>query len=84
MRSVHNVKSRLLGTTTMAFGPGRHKVFDDLKERVTTDVLLSAGFVAIVALYAVMFVGLYCWSQHASVYPPDVAAQPIVEGPWSH
>lgn len=85
MKSIHDENSHLLGATTMAFGPGRHKAFDDLKERMTTDILLSAGFVAIIALYAVMFVGLYYWSQRASVFPPDkVFRQAIVEAPpWA-
>jgi hypothetical protein len=58
MKSMQDEKGDLLGTTTISFGPGNHKIFDDLKERVTTDVLLSAGFVAVVALYVVMLFGL--------------------------
>jgi hypothetical protein len=85
MNSIHDEKSHLLGTTMMLHDPVRHKVFEDLKERVMTDVALSAGFAAIVALYVVMAVGLYCWSRHAPIFPPDGAAGPAIEEaiPWS-
>lgn len=82
MKSMQDENSDLLGTTTIPFGPGRHKVFDDLKERVTTDILLSAGFVAVVALYVVMFFGLYYWSQHASVFSPETGSAIMENTPW--
>ena len=85
MKFVNDRESHLLGTTTMTQEPGRHKVSDDLKERLETDAVLSATFLAIVALCVAMFVGLYCWSRHAPVFPPDRGAVPAIEEsiPWS-
>jgi len=87
MKSIQDEKSRLLGTARMDHEPGRHQVSDDLKERVETDVVLSAGFAVIVALCVVMFVGLYRWSRSAPIFPPDrgaAAGAAIDEAiPWS-
>jgi hypothetical protein len=62
MKSVYDEKSHLSATTTMPHYPGRDEFFDEPKERVITDAVLSAGCAAIVALCLVMAVGLYCWS----------------------
>ena len=85
MKSVNDTESHLLRTTTMPQEPGRHRVSGDLKERIETDAVLSASFLAIAALCVAMFVGLYCWSRHAPVFSPDHGAVPAVEEsiPWS-
>ena len=85
MKSAYDEKSHLSAPTTMPRYPGRHEFFDEPKERVITDVVLSAGFAAIVALCVAMFVGLYCWSRHAPIFPPDGATGPAIEEaiPWS-
>jgi hypothetical protein len=58
--------------------------YDDLKERLETDVVVSAGFAAVLALCVVMFVGLYNWSRYPPIFPPDAAGSPIEEAiPWS-
>jgi hypothetical protein len=84
MKSVNDRESHLLGTTTMPQEPGRHRVSDDLKERLETDAVLSAGFAAVVALCMVMFVGLYCWSRHAPIFSHSGAGVPAIEEtiPW--
>jgi hypothetical protein len=88
MRSVRDEERHPSATTTMPHDPGRSKhdpgrPKDDLKERVATDMVLSAAFAAIAALCVLMFVGLYCWSRHAPIFPPDNAAGPAIEEPWS-
>jgi len=85
MKSVYDEKSHLSATTTMPHYPGRDEFFDEPKERVITDAVLSAGCAAIVALCLVMAVGLYCWSRHAPIFPPDGATGPAIEEaiPWS-
>ncbi len=84
MKSIYDEKSYLSGTTTM-HDPGRDEFFDEPKERVITDVVLSAGFAATVALCVVMAVGLYCCSRHAPIFPPDGDTGPAIEEaiPWS-
>ncbi len=73
-----------MGTTTMPFDPGRHTASDELKGRVETDVVLSAGFVATIALCLVMVVGLYCWSRHAPIFSHSGSGVPAIEEtiPW--
>ncbi|HKN00255.1 MAG TPA: hypothetical protein VJX23_07035 [Candidatus Binataceae bacterium] len=85
MKSIQDEKSLLLGTAKTPHESGRHIVSDDLKERLETDVVVSAGFAVIVALCVVMFVGLYRWSRYAPIFPPDGAAGPAIEEtiPWS-
>ncbi len=85
MKSICDEKSDLLGTATMPDETGRRIVSEDLKERIETDVVLSASFAAIVALCLVMAVGLYCWSRHAPIFPPDGATGAAIEEamPWS-
>jgi hypothetical protein len=85
MKSVNAKENHLLRTTTMPQEPGRHRVSDDLKERIETDAVLSASFFAIVALSVAMFVGLYSWSHRAPVFSPDHGVVPTVEKslPWS-
>ena len=81
MKSKLDEKSHLLGTATTVHEPGR---YDGLKERLETDVVVSAFLVAILALCVVMFVGLYNWSRYAPIFPPDAAGSPIEEAmPWS-
>jgi hypothetical protein len=81
MKSKLDEESHLLGTATTLHRPGRS---DDLKERLETGVVVSAGFAAILALCVVMFVGLYNWSRYAPIFPPDAAGSPIEEAmPWS-
>ena len=63
-------QSHLLGTTRMSHYTGR-LLFDDRKGRAVTDVVLSAGWVAIMALSIVMAVALYRWGHHAPVFGPD-------------
>jgi hypothetical protein len=84
MKSTHAGKSHLLRTTTISGVLARLRGSDDLKERAMTDVVLSAGFVVVVVLYVVMFVGLYRWSRYAPIFPPDGAAGPPIEEtmPW--
>jgi ABC-type sulfate transport system permease component len=74
MKSMHGGKSQLLRATTLPYAPGRSRRFDDLKERAMDAVTLSAMVAVVVALYAVMFMALYCWSHHAPIFPPDSAA----------
>jgi hypothetical protein len=85
MKSVNAKESRLLRTATMPQEPGQHRISDDLKERIETDAVLSASFLAIVALSVAIFVGLYSWSHRAPVFSPDHGAVPAVEKsiPWS-
>jgi len=78
MKSIDDENGHLLRTTTMSRGLGRHGGFDELKERVMTDVVLSALFAVIVALCLAMIVGLYCWGRHAQIFSPDAAAQPMI------
>lgn len=72
----------LLATSSVL---ARFRGFDDLKERAMTDVVVSAGFAAIVLLYVVMFVALYRWSRYAPIFPSDAAAGQAMEEamPWS-
>jgi hypothetical protein len=79
MKSIQDEKSLLLGTARTPHESGRHIVSDDLKERLETDVVVSAGFAAIVALCVVMAVGLYCWNSHAPIFSPDGATGPAIE-----
>jgi hypothetical protein len=62
----------------MARVPVRYRVFDDLKERVMDAVILSVLVASIVALYAVMSVGLYRWSHYAPILPPDGLGAPAI------
>ena len=55
-----------------------HETDRRLKERLMTDVVLLACFAAIVALSVEMFLGLYCWSQHAAIFPSEGMAQPAI------
>jgi hypothetical protein len=84
MKSVHDERRHFLGVATMPHEIGRHIFSNDLKERVETDAVLSAGFLAIVALCAAMVVGLYYWSHRAPVFAPDYGGVPAVEEsiPW--
>jgi hypothetical protein len=59
----------------------RHILSDDAKERLETDVVVSAGFASILALCVVMFVGLYNWSHYAPIFGPDLGAQQAIEQP---
>jgi hypothetical protein len=81
MKSRHFEGSRLLGTTTMPYEP----VSEDLKERVETDLVLSAGVAAILAVCVAMFVGVYCWSQYAPLFSTSGADVPAIQEtiPWS-
>ena len=74
MKLTQGGKSHLLRATTIPYVPGRSQHFDDLKERAMDVVTLSAVVAVVVALYALMFVALYCWSHHAPIFPPDGAA----------
>ena len=74
MKSIQGGKSHLLGATTMGHVPLRCRASDDLKERAINAVTLSAVVVAIVALYAVMFVGFYRWTHYAPLLPPENGA----------
>jgi hypothetical protein len=81
MKSKLDEKSHLLGTARTVHETGH---YDDLKERLETDMVVSAVFAAILALCVVMFVGLYNWSRYAPVFPPDAAGSPIEKTmPWS-
>jgi len=51
MKTINDRKSHLLATAGALHESGR---YDDLKERLETDVVLSAAWVAIIALYVVM------------------------------
>jgi hypothetical protein len=75
MKSINDRKSHLLATA---------RTNDDLKERLETDVVVSASFAAIIALGIAMGAGLYSWSRHAPVFLHSSAAVPaIVETiPW--
>jgi hypothetical protein len=85
MKSIYDQKRYFLGTATMPLEIGRHIVSHDLKERVETDAVLSAGFLTIIALCAAMVVGLYNWTRYAPVFSPDDGGVPAVEEsiPWS-
>jgi len=74
MKSIQDEKSRHLETAKTPHESGRHIISDDLKERLETDVVVSAGFAAILALCVVMFVGLYSWSRYAPIFAPDRGA----------
>jgi hypothetical protein len=82
MKSINDGKTKNIGMSSVL---ARFRGFDDLKERAVTDVVLSAGFAAIVLLYVVMFVALYRWSRYAPIFLPDAAAGPAIEEamPWS-
>jgi hypothetical protein len=71
MKTINDRKSHLLATAGALHESGR---YDDLKERLETDVVLSAAWVAIIALYVVMAVALYRWDRYAPVFPPDGGA----------
>ena len=78
MKSIQGGKS-LLRTTTMVQVPVRFWAFEELKERVKNTVTLLAIVAAIVALYAVMFVGFYRWTHYAPIFPPqDAGGLPIL------
>jgi hypothetical protein len=82
MKSINDGKTKNIEMSSVL---ARFRGFDDLKERAVTDVVLSAGFAAIVLLYVVMFVALYRWSRYAPIFLPDAAAGPAIEEamPWS-
>ena len=84
MKSIYDEKRHFLGTATMPHEIGRHIFSNDLKERVETDAVLSAGFLAILALCVAMVVGLCSWSRQAPVFAPDHGGVPAVEEsiPW--
>jgi len=73
MKSIYNGHSQTLATITASNAPDVHD-FDDRRNLLITDVLLSACFAMIVALSVAMLVGLYCWSCHAPIFQ-DAAAQ---------
>ena len=82
MKSVHAGKNYPLRTTAISRVLARFRSSDDLKERAMTDVVLSAGFVVVVVLYVVMFVGLYRWSRYAPIFPPDNGSSIGDAMPW--
>jgi hypothetical protein len=84
MKFVREKKSRAFGATTRS-GYRSRPVADDRKERALNDLVLSAASVAIIALYVVMAVALFRWSNYSSVFPPDGApGVPIAESMiWS-
>ena len=80
MKSIHGDKSHFSRTATLARVLARFRRSDELKETAITDVVLSAAFASIVALYVVMFAALYRWSLYAPIFPSDGAAgSPIGE-----
>jgi len=79
MKSIHAGKSHLLRTATISRVFARFRSSDDLKERALTNVVLSAGFAAIVLLYVVMLVGLYRWSRYAPIFSSAGAARPTID-----
>jgi hypothetical protein len=81
MKSIDGGKTHLSRTTTMAHVARRYRGFDDGKERAMDAVMLLAVVAAIVALYAVMFVGFYHWSHYAPIFPPDGASGPAITQP---
>jgi hypothetical protein len=80
MKSIHGGKNHFLRTVTISRVRARFRRSDKLKETAITDVVLSAAFAAIVALYVVMFAALYQWSRYAPIFPSNAAAgSPIGE-----
>lgn len=43
-------------------------------EHASNDMVVLAAATLTVALYAVLFVGLYRWNRHAPIFSPDSAA----------
>ena len=78
MKSIHSGESHLFQTTTFSDLRAHFRRFAYPKERAFTDVVLSAGLVAIVVLYVVMFATLYQWSHYAPLIPPDDGAVPPI------
>jgi hypothetical protein len=70
MKSIHAGKSHPLRYRRVSRG-ARFESNDDLKERVTTDSVLSAAFAVIVVLYVVMLIAICRWSHYASFFSPD-------------
>jgi hypothetical protein len=84
MKSIPDGNSHHLRGTIISRVLTRSRGFDDPKERVMTDAVLSVGFAIVVVLYVVMFVGLYRWRRYAPIFAPnDAAGPPIAEVmPW--
>lgn len=79
MKFVQEKRARVFGVTTMSNYRGR-PVVEDRKERALTELLLSAASIAIIAVYVVMAVAFFRWSNYSSVFPPDGApGVPIAE-----
>jgi hypothetical protein len=84
MKSTNDRVSHLSATIAIPHQLGRPRVSNDLKERLETDVVLSAGFAAILALSVVMFVWLYNWGRYAPLFLHQGTGVPAIEQtiPW--
>ena len=78
MKTLHGNESHLL-CATMPHGLVRYRGSEDLAKTLTTAAAWGAGVTLVIALYVVMFLALYRWSQYAPLYPPDAFMAPAME-----
>ena len=81
MKSILDERSYPPRITTISRGPARYERDYDPKERVLTDVVLSAFFVVVIALSLVMFVKFYRWSGQYPIFTLGAADQPAIIQP---
>ena len=65
----------------MCHVPNHYWDFDDLRKRVISAVPLTLAVAAIIALYVLMFLGVYRWSLYAPIFPPDATGGPAITQP---
>ncbi len=78
MKSIYNGHGQTLPTIT-ASNAAMLDNFDDRRNLLITDALLSACFAMVIALSVAMLVGLYCWSRHAPIFQDATAQAAITE-----
>ena len=74
MKLMHSGEGHLLRVSAVTHDLHRYNDGSDHIKRDFTDATFVGLFVAILALYAMMFVVLYCLSRHAPVFVSDSAA----------